>query len=163
MRNVGTEAPRFELPGANPDTEDFGEYSLDAAPEDGPVLLNFYMFDFNPACTNHVCTVNEMSWFGVDPDLTVFGISSDRTFSHLEFMNKEHLGFPLLSDSDGSVSEAYGVHYDEFRGHKNIAKRAVFRIDPAGMIQYAWCATEPGEQPDWPAVKEAVEQLKATR
>lgn len=68
--------------------------------------------------------------------------------------------FLLLSDSDGCVAEEYGVLYDEFRGHKRIAKRSVFLIDASGVIRYAWSTDRPDEQPDWSTVKTALDALR---
>jgi len=70
------------------------------------------------------------------------------------------IDFPLLSDNDGSVAEAYDVLVDELRGHKRIAQRAVYLIDESGTVRYSWCANTPGTQPDWQQVKAAVEAIK---
>ncbi|WP_336325563.1 redoxin domain-containing protein [Halovenus sp. HT40] len=156
----GVAAPTFELPGTTDGSEDFEQYGLAEALAAGPVLLNFYLFDFNAACTDHVCSINDLAWFDLEKNLSVFGISTDRTFSHAAFAEREGVEFPLLSDSDGSVAEEYGVLYDEFRGHKRIAKRSVFLIDSDGAIQYAWSTDTPDEQPDWSAVKTALDQLR---
>lgn len=155
----GSQAPTFEVPGTAEGSEQFEQYRLAEARSDGPVLLNFYLFDFNTACTDHVCSIHDLAWFNLDDKLSVFGISTDRTFSHAAFARQEDVQFPLLSDSDGSVAKEYGVLYEEFRGHKRIAKRSVFLIDTDGVVQYAWCADSPDEQPDWSAVKTAVDQL----
>jgi len=161
MLTERTAAPEFELPGTPTADDEFREYDLADALAEGPVLLNFYMFDFNLQCTTHVCSVNELAWFELDERLTVFGISTDRTFSHSAFADQEGLQFPLLSDSDGSVAAEYDVLYEKFQGHKRIARRSVFLVDTDGVIRYAWSAEEPAEQPDWSAVREAVDELNA--
>jgi peroxiredoxin len=69
----------------------------------------------------------------------VFCISTDRSFSHRAFAETEELAFALLSDSDGSVAESY----EEFNGHKRIAKRSVFVVDTDGTIRYAWSTDDP--------------------
>jgi len=74
----------------------------------------------------------------LQPAGTVFGISTDRSFSHRAFADTEDLAFALLSDSDGSVAESYDVFYEEFNGHKRIAKQSVFVVDTEGTIRYAW-------------------------
>ena len=163
MLSEGATAPEFTLPGTAPDDDkEPVEYSLTDALADGPVLVNFYLFDFHPACTANMCDLQELAWFDLDENLTVFGVSTDRAFSHAAFADEEELRFPLLSDSDGSVAEAYGVLYDEFRGHSRISKRSVFLIDTDGQIQYTWQAAEPGDQPGWQEIKAAVDARTGT-
>lgn len=60
------------------------------------------------------------------------------TFSQMAFAQHTGLPFPLLSDWGGEVSEAYGVRYDEWKGHRGLAKRSVFVIDRQRVIRYAW-------------------------
>jgi len=154
-------APEFALPGVPADqSEGIEQYELSELRKTGPVLLNFYLFDFNPRCRRHVCDLHDMSWFDLDSDIQVFGISTDSTFSHREFAKQEGLDFPLLSDNDGSIAEAYDVLIDELRGHKRIAQRAVYLIDESGTVQYSWSADSPDSQPDWQQVKAAVEAIK---
>jgi peroxiredoxin len=160
MLTEGVHAPAFQLPGTERGDDEFREYSLADATTDGPALLNFYLFDFNAACTGHVCSVHDLAWFEFEEDLTVLGISTDRTFSHAAFAEQEGVQIPLLSDSDGSVAEEYGVLYDEFRGHRRIAKRSVFLVDSDGAIRYAWSTDDPERQPDWTAVKSALDELR---
>ena len=156
----GVAAPTFELPGTANGNRQFEQYRLADALAEGPVLLNFYLFDFNAACTDHVCSIHDLAWFELEEELSVFGISTDRSFSHAAFAEQEGVAFPLLSDSDGSVAEEFGVLYDEFRGHKRIAKRSVFLIDADGVVQYAWSTDTPDEQPDWSAVKTTLDHLR---
>ncbi len=161
MLEQGREAPGFQLPGTDEPSGTPQEYSLRDALEDGPVLINFYLFDFHPQCTDHICSLHDMSWFEFDDRLTLFGISTDRTFSHSEFASQEGLQFPLLSDSDGEVAERYGVLYDEFKGHKRIAKRSVFLVGTDQVVRYAWSSDDPTDQPPWQDVHEAVGALEA--
>lgn len=120
------------------------------------------MFDFNPACRENVCDLHDLAWFDLDREIGVFGISADGAFSHREFASQEGLEYPLLSDSDDSVAAAYGVAYDEFRGHKNVARRSVFVIDETGTVRYSWSADDPADQPEWDAIKAAIDDLKTT-
>jgi len=161
MLSEGTTASDFEIPGVHADGGDeaIGTYRLSDRLDDGPVLLNFYLFDFHPECTTHLCDLHDIGWFTFDTDVSVLGISTDRTFSHRAFAEDQDLGFPLLSDSDGAVAESYGVLYDEFRGHKRIAKRSVFVVDTDRRIRYAWAADDPANHPDWDAVRDAVDEI----
>lgn len=160
MLQTGTQAPNFTLPAASDVDDSLKEVSLTDALADGPVLLNFYVFDFHPACTDNVCELHDLAWFDLDTSLTVVGISTDSVYSHRAFAAAEGLDFTLLSDSDGSTAESYGVLYDEFNGHRRIAKRSVFLVDTDGTVVYAWATDDPGTQPDFDAVKAAVESVR---
>jgi peroxiredoxin len=162
MLHEGTTAPDFTLPGTSPNQDEtqVSEFTLESALQRGPVIVNFYLFDFHPECTENLCDLHDLAWFDLDESITVFGISTDRSFSQRAFAEDEQLAFALLSDSDGSVAGAYDVFYEEFNGHKQIAKRSVFLIDTDRTIRYAWCTEDPTVQPDWSAVKEVLDQLK---
>lgn len=159
MLSTDTEAPDFTLPGTGADGPEPSEYNLSAALEDGPVVVSFYLFDFHPACTEHMCDLHDLAWFDLADDVTVFGISTDRTFSHQAFAEAEGLEVRLLSDSDGTVAENYDALYDEFQGHKRIAKRSVYVVDTDRTIAYAWQTEDPQEQPDWGKAKAALDGL----
>jgi peroxiredoxin len=62
----------------------------------------------------------------------VVGISSNAPFSQKAFVDFAKINYPLLSDRDGKVMQAYGV-YDEAR---RLAKRSYVIIDKEGVIRY---------------------------
>jgi peroxiredoxin len=75
-------------------------------------------------------------------------IAVTATFSQRAF--SDHLGarFPMLSDWGGTTSEAFGVRYDEWKGHAGVAKRSLFVIDRGGMIRYRWVTDDALVIPD---------------
>lgn len=160
----GDRAPGFDLPGTTADAhdEDVTRHTLADALEDGPVVLSFYLFDFHPECTDHMCSLHDLAWLELEDDVTVFGVSTDKSFSHKAFADSENIAFRLLSDSDGSVAEEYGVLYDEFNGHKRVSKRSVFVVDTDQTVQYAWVTEDPHTQPDWVPVRDALDGISAS-
>ena len=92
MIETGQRAPDVSLPGMGPDADAIEAYRLS---------LSFYLFDFHPGCTRQVCSLRDLAWFDLRPDTTVFGISTDRAFSHRAFADRYDLDFTPLSDSDG--------------------------------------------------------------
>jgi peroxiredoxin len=159
MVSVGDPAPEFELPGVEPATpaDEHARYGLD----DGEItVLSFYMFDFNPTCTGQLCGLRDAQWFTLEDDLTAYGISTDSVSSHRAFAEQNDLSFPLLSDSDGTVSEAYGVLHEEINDHHRVSRRSVFVVDGQGTVAYAWMAPDPLTVPDWQAVADAVDGLR---
>ena len=156
MLTAGDAAPKFTLPGTT--GGDVESYALAERVAQGPVVVAFYLFDFHPACTEEVCSSRDLSWFELVPGASVLAVSTDSAFSHAAFAREFDIDFPLLSDSDGSVAEAYGVRIDGIGGHALVANRSVFVVDE-GVVRYAWTADDPSEQPDWGEVKAALESL----
>ena len=155
MVSVGDAAPGFELPGVV--DGEIETYHLGDALADGPAVLAFYVFDFHPACTREWCSLRDADWLTLLEDVTVLGLGTDRAFSHRQFADDLGLTAPLLSDSDGSVSERYGVLYDERNGHRRVSKRAVFVVSPDGVVRYRWVADDPQEQPNLDAVRRVLD------
>lgn len=91
---------------------------------------------------------------------SVAAIAVTATFSQMAFA--EHLGirFPLLSDWGGTTAAAYGVRYDEWKGHEGLAKRSVFVIDRDGLIRYRWVRDDALVLPD---LDEALQVLAEQR
>jgi len=162
MVTEGDSAPAFTLPGIADDT--FDTFGLaDATDQGHAVLLLFYPFDFSPVCTNELCAIRDAEWFQFTPQLDVWAASGDSAYAHQAFAEEYGLNFPLLSDSHGSVASGYDVCYDEWEDHECIPKRAVFLIDSAQTIRYAWSTDNALEKPDFFPVKEALDQLTEER
>ena len=62
----------------------------------------------------------------------MLGISVNQPFSQKAFADFAKINYPLLSDRDGKIMQAYGV-YDEPR---RLAKRSYVIIDKEGVIRY---------------------------
>lgn len=77
----------------------------------------------------------------------MFGISVDAPQQNRDMIAKLILPFSLLSDPEGEVSRRYGVWDEEGR----IARPAIFVIDAAGVVRYAYVgedfADRPGDEP----------------
>lgn len=153
MLSEGARAPDFRLPGT--DGEAIEEYRLDDYTDDSIVVLTFYLFDFHPECIDALCSVRDAEWLTLADGVEVLGIGTDRVFSHRAFADEHGFQFPLLSDSDGDVSEQYGVLHDEINGHRRVSKRAAFVIDGTRTVQYAWSSDDPRARPDLAEVAEA--------
>jgi peroxiredoxin Q/BCP len=82
--------------------------------------------------------------------LVVLGVSKDTTKSHKKFAEKYELPFPLLSDVDGVVCEAYGVwRKKKFMGKEYMGiERMSFLIDEQGKIAKVYESVKPKEHTD---------------
>ncbi len=130
MLRVGSPAPVFSLP-----DQDGKSHSLSA--ERGHfVLLYFYPKDDTPGCTTEACGFrdqwNELQNKGV----LVFGVSKDSVDSHKKFADKFSLPFPLLSDPEKKMIEAYGAWGEKsFLGKTYMGiSRISYLIDPEGKV-----------------------------
>lgn len=123
--NVGEEAPGFTLPWT-------GEGDFRLADRRGRwVVLAFYPGDFTPTCTKQFCAYRDGREELDELDADVVGISPQDVGSHEKFIAEFGLTVPLAADTDLEVARAYGV-----RGPGRLIRRAVFVVDPDGVIRY---------------------------
>lgn len=153
----GETAPDFEIVGT--DGEEFREYRLSDHTTAGAVVLVFYPFDFSPVCTKELCEIRDAGWLMSTEDVDVFGISRDSCYAHNRFMDEHNLSFPLLSDTTGTISDAYGVAYDEWEFHEGVPKRALITIDDADTVRYTWFTESAYESPTLEELHESVTTL----
>jgi peroxiredoxin Q/BCP len=135
----GDKAPDFTLPAST---------GNDISLKDFPgkkVILYFYPKDDTPGCTTEACGFRDANDDLVDAGAVVLGVSTDSLDSHGKFRDKYSLNFPLLSDADNKVADAYGAWGEkEVRGEKVIGmRRMTFLIDEDGDIQKAWPVVRP--------------------
>ena len=148
---VGDKAPNFKLFGS-----DLKEVSLsDFAGK--KVVLHFFPLAFTGVCTTQLCTMRDSFGYYEGLNAAVLGISIDSPFVLAKFKEEQAYQFPLLSDFNKEVAQAYGAFYDEFVFNlKGVAKRAAFVIDESGKIIYAEVLESAGDLPDFNAIKELV-------
>jgi len=145
---VGDAAPDWTLSG----TEN-ANITLSSFKGTKNVVLLFYPLDFSPVCSLQLPTYQARKTEFDDRDTAIFGISTDSKWSHKAFSEQLGLEFPLLSDYERKVSDAYGVLRPE--GYTN---RAVFVVDKTGTVRYI-DITSPGEQPDQAEVLKVLETI----
>jgi thioredoxin-dependent peroxiredoxin len=131
---AGDKAPAFTLP-----DQDGKPVSLkDFAGQ--PVVLYFYPRDDTPGCTKEACQFNDNLRAFARAKVRVLGVSGDSAEKHRAFRTKYKLKFPLLTDADHSVGEAYGAWGEKtLYGKKSVGViRSTFLIAPDGTIARPW-------------------------
>ena len=111
---VGDKAPEFSLPadgGAKIALKDY---------KGKPVVLYFYPKDDTSGCTAEACDFRDALPDFSKAKAAVIGISRDSVASHDTFKAKFKLSFPLASDEDGKVCQAYGVWVEKSMYGRNI-------------------------------------------
>ncbi len=110
------------------------------------VVLYFYPKDDTPGCTTQACALRD-GWDGIREKARIFGVSIDPVASHQKFIRKHELPFPLISDPDRKIVEAYGVWVEKsMYGRKYMGtERSTFVIGPDGKIRAVLTKVAPGE------------------
>lgn len=121
---VGTQAPLFLA-----STHDGAAFDLEARRGKWTVLY-FYPKDGTPGCTKQACAFRDATKSIEALGANVFGISRDSRERHAEFVAEHKLGFSLIADDDGRITQAYGVS-----GLFGLSKRWTFIVDPALLIR----------------------------
>ena len=87
------------------------------------------------------------AWSDFDGRAEIFGVSIDPVTSHEKFIAKYDLPFPLLSDPEKKIVNAYGVWVEKsMYGKKYMgAERSTFVIDPRGRIAAILRKVKPAE------------------
>jgi peroxiredoxin Q/BCP len=101
------------------------------------VALYFYPKDDTPGCTKQACSFRDADSELAEKGIKVLGVSLDSEESHQQFATKYKLPFTLLSDTDHSVSELYGVYGEHSYGGRAYmgVDRKTFLIDEHGIVK----------------------------
>ncbi|WP_225332784.1 redoxin domain-containing protein [Halomicrobium urmianum] len=148
----GDEAPGFELPALV--DGDHRRVALSEYVGDDVVVVAFYPGDFNPACGAE-SDLDELDLFTMQKDVSVLAVGPDTLYSHAAFADEYDLRLPLLADTRREVAERYGVAAEGDLGQA-LVDRAVFVVDPEGVVAYAWRTSDPGETPSVEEIKAAI-------
>jgi peroxiredoxin len=157
MVSVGDTAPEFTAPLAH---GDIAEFTLSEELGDGPVVLAFFPGAFTSTCTTEMETFEDRLGEFETAGVSVYGISVDTPFALQAFREDAGLSFGIISDTNRRLVDAFDVAMDfTSMGVEDVAKRAVFVVDTDGEVRYAWVADDPGIEPDYDEIYDAVAEL----
>lgn len=134
MLQAGDQAPDFTA------QTDSGSTVSAAALKGQRYVLYFYPKDDTPGCTKEACSFRDHRPQFDDLGVPVFGVSADSTAAHAKFVKKYSLNFPLLSDPEHTLLQAYGVWVEKSMYGKTYfgIQRATFVIGKDGRIEQVW-------------------------
>jgi peroxiredoxin Q/BCP len=130
---AGNTAPSFTLP-----DQDGKDVSLsDFAGK--KVILYFYPAASTPGCTKQACDFRDNLGSLEKSGYVVLGVSKDSLAKLKKFEDAESLTFPLLSDPELTVHNAYGTYGEKSMYGKTVMGviRSTFVIDEQGKIELA--------------------------
>jgi peroxiredoxin Q/BCP len=139
MLRAGDRAPDFKLTTGDGDSVHLADL------KGKPVVLYFYPRDDTPGCTIEACSFRDLNPEFEKRGAIVYGVSTDSVKSHTKFTQKCGLNFPLLSDPDHAVTEAYDSWGPKkFLGREFLGvKRNTFLIGKDGKIARVWEGVKP--------------------
>ena len=127
---VGDIAPPFTLPDQDGASVSLGDFA------GKNTIVYFYPAASTPGCTTQACdfrdSINSLKSAGYQ----VLGVSKDDLPALKKFQNEEGLNFPLLSDPDLTVHNAYGAYGEKSLYGKTVTGtlRSTFVVGPDGRI-----------------------------
>ena len=135
----GAEAPEFTL--KTEDGEDFTRADLEGA----TTVLVFYPFAFSPVCTDQLQIYQEVLDDFEEQGATLYGVSTDTSYSQKAFRESAGVTIPQLSDFEpkGAASRAFGAYFEP----AGMSNRALVIVGPDQVVRWSWLGESPGDLP----------------
>jgi len=130
---AGAPAPDFTLPDKDGKAHVLSDY------RGQKVILYFYPAASTPGCTTQACDFRDNMASLQTAGYVVLGLSKDKLPALQKFAENENLGFPLLSDEDLTVHNAYGAFGEKSMYGKTVMGviRSTFVVDENGLLEHA--------------------------
>lgn len=130
---TGDTPPAFTLTAADGSTVSLADYAGEN------VVVYFYPAAMTPGCTTQACDFRDSLDALHASGYHVLGISPDEPAKLASFVERDRITFPLLSDPDHSVLEAWGAWGEKSMYGKKVVGviRSTVVIDPQGAVQLA--------------------------
>ena len=129
----GDKAPNFSLADKDGNTVTLSDLAGQK------VILYFYPAASTPGCTTQACDFRDNMASLQSAGYTVLGVSKDKGAALQKFAEEENLSFPLLSDPELEVHNAYGTYGEKSMYGKTVMGviRSTFVIDESGTLTHA--------------------------
>ena len=135
----GTPVPEFALK-----REDGSEFTREDLLGHTTVLV-FYPFAFSPVCTDQLQIYEEALEDFAAQGATLYGVSTDASWSQKAFKEKLGVSIEQLSDFEpkGKASRAFGAYFEP----AGMTNRALVIVGPDGVVRWSHLADSPGDLP----------------
>ena len=144
MLETGTKAPDFSLPDQDGVMHSLSRY------RGKKVILYFYPRDNTPGCTKQACGFRDLYPQFTEKGAVVLGVSKDSVASHKKFQEKDQLSFPIVSDTELQIIQAYDV-WKEKKLYGKVSMgvvRTTYLIDENGIISKASGKVKAAQNPE---------------
>ncbi|UTT41051.1 thioredoxin-dependent thiol peroxidase [Glutamicibacter mishrai] len=131
--STGDRAPEFNLSDAAGNSVALADY------RGQKVIVYFYPAASTPGCTKQACDFRDSLASLQASGYQVLGVSPDKVSKLEKFVANEELNFPLLSDEDHAVAEAYGA-WGEKKNYGRVYEgliRSTIVVDEEGTVSLA--------------------------
>jgi peroxiredoxin Q/BCP len=100
-------------------------------------ILFFYNHDGSETCTKEACNMRDNYALLIRKGYEVFGVSEDSQQTHLKFISKFKLPYPLIADENNALAKTFDIYGEkEFMGRVSDAvHRTTFVINEKGTIE----------------------------
>ena len=145
----GQKLPDFKLPDQSRTMRSLKDYA------GKKIVLAFFPGAFTGVCTKEMCTFRDS--ISSLPGQVV-AVSVNDPFTNKAFADMNRLQFPILSDYTRETVKKYNIFHNDFAGLTGYtaAKRSVFVIDEKGIVRYKWVSDDPGKEPNYNEIKDAL-------
>jgi peroxiredoxin len=152
---VGQSAPDFTLYDTDRKQRSLSEF------KGKNVVLAFFPGAFTGVCTTEMCALRDSVDQFNSLNAQVIGITVDPPFAQKAWTDQNSVNYPFLSDFGREVVNQYGLTFPNLAGLEGYvaANRAVLVLDKTGVVRYKWVAPNPGTEPNYDEVKQAVSSL----
>ena len=135
----GTPVPDFVLK-----TEDGGDFTQEDLKGKTTVLV-FYPFAFSPVCTDQLQVYEEALPELAEQGATLYGVSTDASWSQTAFKEKLGISIEQLSDFEpkGETARKLGAYFEP----AGMTNRALVIVGPDGVVAWSHLADSPGDLP----------------
>ncbi|MEG0277284.1 MAG: thioredoxin-dependent thiol peroxidase [Coprobacillus sp.] len=143
MLEVGMKAPDFSSVDQNGEPISLSQF------KGKKVILYFYPKDNTPGCTKQACGFGDNYPHFLEKGAVVLGVSKDSVASHKKFESKYNLPFPLISDPELEIIQAYGVWKEKSLYGKTFMgiERTTYLINEEGMIEKVFAKVKAANNP----------------
>jgi peroxiredoxin len=152
---IGQKPPDFQLPDQDRKPRTLKDFL------GKKTVLAFFPGAFQSVCTQELCTFRDSMQALNSLNAQVVAISVNDPWTNKAFSEANKLQFPILSDYNEETVRKFSVFHEDFAGLKGytVAKRSIFVLDSKGVVRYRWITEDPGNQPNYDEVKDALAKI----